>query len=292
MTEITARSWLYVPGHEERKITRARTAGSDAVIFDLEDGVPCPAKPTARALLRDELGHGSFDAQVWVRLNSPADGDEWRADLEAVLPARPSGFVLPKVSNGDQVRAVAEVIARVEEAGADAPALALIVTELPAGVIGMRQALRSSPRARVAFWGSEDLSAELGARRVKGPDGAFLDVFAFVRSSVLVEAAAAGLRAVDTPFLEIDDLEGLRREALEASWMGFVGKQVIHPAHVATVNDAFTPTAEEIESAQRVVDAFSGTGGGALRVDGAMVDSPHLKRSRRVLALARRAGVA
>lgn len=288
MREITARSWLYVPGHQERKIARAREAGSDAVILDLEDGVPAAAKSSARVLVRDEIRRGGFDAEVWVRLNSPADGDEWRADLAEVAMAGVDGLVLPKISTGDQVRAVAEAISDLG-AGVATPALALIVTELPAGVVGMREALRSSPLARVAFWGSEDLSAELGARRVKTPEGAFLDVFRSVRSWTLIEAEAAGLRAVDTPFLDIEDLEGLRREALEASWMGFIGKQVIHPSHVAVVNDAFTPGTEEVEGAQRIVDAFSETGGGALRVDGAMVDPPHLKRARRLLALAQRA---
>lgn len=288
MRDITARSWLYVPGHQERKIARAREAGSDAVILDLEDGVPASAKSEARVLVRDEVTRGGFDAEVWVRLNSPADGDEWRQDLDEVLRAGPDGLVLPKISSADQVRAVGEAVG---DAGTGAPALALIVTELPAGVTGMREVLRSSPLARVAFWGSEDLSAELGARRVKTPDGAFLDVFKVVRSWTLIEAEAAGLHAVDTPFLDIEDLEGLRREALEASWMGFIGKQVIHPSHVAVVNDAFAPTSEEVEGAQRIVDAFAQAGGGALRVDGGMVDPPHLKRARRLLALAQQASV-
>lgn len=283
MRDLPARTWLWVPGHDRRKIERARSAGSDAVVVDLEDGVPPVAKALAREVTAEALRAGGFGAdRGWVRVNAPADGDAWRADLEAVLPAAPAGIVVPKVFLPEHATAVQAVL----RARAAATALALIVTEQPDGVLAMRHTLRAVPDLAAGLWGSEDLSAELGATRVKDASGRMLEVFAVVRSLFLLEAASAGVERVDTPYLDLDDLDGLRVEAEAAFAMGFTGKQVIHPAHVAMVNAAFTPSAEVLDTARRTVAAFGGSGGGAVRVDGAMADPPHLKRAQRLLAAA------
>jgi citrate lyase subunit beta / citryl-CoA lyase len=281
------RTWLYVPGDAERKIDRARSAGADAVILDLEDGTPPERKDVARELVAEALRHADFPGtQRWVRVND-LDGDRWSDDVEAVVPAGVDGLVLPKVWRVQQLRAVRRTADAVAAAaGVPPPPLGPIVTENPRGVLAMQETLSAVDGIAATFWGSEDLSAELGTLDTVDEDGHLLDVFRVVRSLFLVAAAAAGLPAVDTPWLHIDDHEGLLRQARAAHRTGFSGMQAIHPAHVPTINDAFLPTAEQVAQARRTLDAFGGTGGGAVRVDGAMADPPHLRRAERILARA------
>lgn len=275
-----ARSWLYVPAHDERKVAKARTAGADAVILDLEDGTPADHKDVARALVARELAGRPGPAAYWVRINAVEPGTGWEHDIEAARQA--AGLVIAKVSRPDQVRAV-------HERAGDLP-LAPIVTENAAGVLAMARTLTAAPTVRTAFWGSEDLRADLGARAVHDDRGALLDVFRVVRSLFLVHCAAAGVAAVDTPCLDIRDLDAVAADSRAAYLLGFAGKQVIHPAHVPDVNAGFLPTDAEIAAARDVVDAFGGRDGGAYRVAGAMVDQPHLRSARLVLDRATEAG--
>lgn len=286
---MSPRSWLWVPGDQMRKIEHARTAGADAVILDLEDAVAHTNKDEGRRVVREALSDGGFgESEVWVRVNAPADGAGWKADLEAVAEAGPVGIVIPKVFLSEHVTVVVDELSQMDPTGS--VAIAPIVTEQPAGVAAMAETLVASrDRTSVAMWGSEDLSAALGARRVKDDSGQMLDVFRVVRSLFLLAAGTAGVAAVDTPFLEIDDADGLGRESEDAAWQGFAGKQVIHPRHVAVVNRAFTPSDEEIRRATEVVEAFErADGGGTHRVQGAMVDPPHLLRAQGVIARAER----
>lgn len=280
------RTWLWVPADAPRKIERSRTCGSDAVILDLEDGVAPQFKDKGREIALQELRKGGFQsAQRWVRVNSPMDGNAWHDDLRAVLPAAPDGIVIPKVCDPDHVRAVHAGMGALSAAfGVAVPQLAVIVTENATGVVRMRETMAAVPGLAAAFWGSEDLSSDLGCVSTFDENGQLLDVFRVARSLFLVEAAHSRLPAVDTPFLPIKDLDGLRKEALAAARTGFAGKQVIHPDHVAIVNEAFSPTPAEVEAAQRMVAAFDATGGGAVLVDGAMADPPHLRRAKKILA--------
>lgn len=276
----TPRSWLYVPAHDERKTAKARTAGSDAVILDLEDGTPADHKEIARERVARELADRPGPAAYWVRINAVEPGTGWQDDIAAARGA--AGLVIAKVSRADQVRAVHEL-------AGDLP-LAPIVTENAAGVLAMGETLTAAPSVRTAFWGSEDLQADLGARSVRDDHGDLLDVFRVVRSLFLVHCAAAGVAAVDTPCLDIRDLDAVAADSRAAYLLGFAGKQVIHPAHVPGVNDGFLPTEAEVAAAREVVAAFGGRDGGAYRVAGAMVDQPHLRSARRVLARANQAG--
>jgi citrate lyase subunit beta/citryl-CoA lyase len=270
------RSWLYVPAHDERKIAKARTAGADAVILDLEDGTPAGHKEIARERVARELAGRPGPARYWVRINAVEPGTGWEDDVDAAR--RAAGLVIAKVSRPDQVRAV-------HERAGDLP-LGPIVTENAAGVLAMAATLTAAPTVRTAFWGSEDLQADLGARAVRDDRGGLLDVFRVVRSLFLVHCAAAGVAAVDTPCLDIRDLDAVAADSRAAYLLGFAGKQVIHPAHVPGVNAGFLPTAAEVAAAREVVAAFGGRDGGAYRVAGAMVDQPHLRSARRVLARA------
>lgn len=278
----TPRTWLFVPGHQERKIERAGRSGSDAVILDLEDGVPVSEKETARRLVGERL-HAGADCpeRTWVRIGAPADGPAWEADIEAVAGARYAGIVVPKVRGPHDLDTVETRLTTL--LGVDArPPLVPIVTEQPTAVIQMQASLQRAGLA-AAFWGSEDLSAGLEATRVKDDDGDMLDVFKVVQALFLIAARAAGVAPVDTPFLDLRDAGGLEREARRARWMGFAGKQVIHPDHVPVVQAAFTPNSEEVQEAEELLAAFGQSGGGALRVRDGMVDPPHLKRAHALL---------
>jgi citrate lyase subunit beta/citryl-CoA lyase len=167
------------------------------------------------------------------------------------------------------------------------PQLAIIVTENATGVLRMRETMAAVPGLAAAFWDSEDLSSDLGAVTTLDEKGELLDVFRVARSLFLLEATHALLPAVDTPFLPIKDLNGLRRESIAAARTGFSGKQAIHPDHIAIINEAFSPTAAELGAAERMLAAFGAMGGGAVLVDGAMADPPHLRRARKTLARAR-----
>ena len=292
-TAESLRTWLWVPADAPRKIERSRACGSDAVILDLEDGVAPANKDKGREVAHEELKKGGFaGAQRWVRVNSPMDGNAWHDDLRAVMPLAPDGIVIPKVCDPDHVKAVhAGMGAFATLHKVPMPQLGIIVTENATGVLRMRETMSAVTAAQglaAAFWGSEDLSGDLGSISTVDDEGELLDVFRVARSLFLLEARHAGLPAIDTPFLPIKDLDTLRRDALAAHRTGFSGKQAIHPDHIAIINEAFSPTAEEIATAQRVLDAFAATGGGAVLVDGAMADPPHLRRARKVLARVRK----
>ncbi|MBM3346930.1 MAG: CoA ester lyase [Betaproteobacteria bacterium] len=288
------RSWLWVPAESERKIDKSRASGGDAVILDLEDGTAPANKDMGRSIAQAELKKGGFGAsQRWVRVNSPADGNAWHDDLRAVMPAAPDGIVIPKVSDPDHVKSVhAAMGAFATLHRVPMPQLAIIVTENASGVLRMRETMAAVPAGprglAAAFWGSEDLSGDLGSISTVDEKGELLDVFRVARSLFLLEARHAGLPAADTPFLGIKDLEGVKRQALAAHRTGFSGMQAIHPDHIAIINAAFTPTVEEIAAAERVLAAFATTGGGAVLVNGAMADPPHLRRARKVLARVRK----
>ena len=281
----SVRTWLWVPADAQRKIERSRASGSDAVILDLEDGTAPQNKDKGRVIAQTELGKGGFNAsQRWVRVNSPMDGNAWQDDLRAVMPAAPDGIIIPKVCDPDHVKSVhAAMDAFARQHKTMMPLLAIIVTENATGVLRMRETMSAVPGIAAAFWGSEDLSGDLGSISTVDEQGELMDVFRVARSLFLLEARHAGLPAVDTPFLGIKDVEGVKRQALAAHRTGFSGMQAIHPDHIAIINNAFTPSGEEIAAAERVVTAFAAAGGGAVLVDGAMADPPHLRRARKVL---------
>jgi citrate lyase subunit beta / citryl-CoA lyase len=278
------RSWLYVPAHDRRKIERAATSNADVVILDLEDGTPASSKAAGRecvvrALAEVDFGH----SLLFVRLNGVST-IHWRADIEATLASDElDGYVLAKASGPDHVRAVADAVRETLD-GERTLELAPILTEDVNGVFASSATQVADPMVRCVLWGSEDLSADLGAWAVKDADGRFLDVFRTVRSIILLQAARVGRAAIDTPFLGLDYSDGLHAEAREAAIMGFAGKQAIHPRQVETINDAFTPGEQELERAREVVAAFE-DGRAVARVQGTMADSPHVIRARKLLAM-------
>ncbi|HEX6992936.1 MAG TPA: CoA ester lyase [Gammaproteobacteria bacterium] len=286
------RSMLFVPGDSERKLAKARDTAADALILDLEDAVDPARKGRARDLTAEFL-HGEREPgrTIFVRINA-LDEPEARADLDAILPARPDGLVVPKVRAADDVARLSVLLDALEpRAGVPPGATAImpIATETPAGVFALGRYAGASPRLAYLTWGAEDLSAALGAETAVDADGEWLPPYQLVRALCLLAAADAGVPAIDTVHTDLVDETRLLRQALAAKRDGFAGKLAIHPAQVDLLNEVFTPSREEVERARRIVAAFEAAPGvGAISLDGRMLDRPHLARARRVIALAER----
>lgn len=282
------RSFLFVPGDSERKFTRASEGAADALILDLEDSVGMAGKPAARQTAAGMLAAPRGRQQRHVRVNA-LDTGMTLADLAAVMPARPDGIVLPKCTDAGQVRQVSLWLDAFEAAAGIEPGVTRILaiaTETAGSLFGLGGYAEAGPRLSGLMWGAEDLSASLGASANR-LDGQWLAPFRLARNLCLAGAAAAGVPAIDTVHVDIDDLAGLEADAREARRDGFGAKAVIHPKHVDVVNAVFTPAPEELDWARRVVAAFAAAGeAGVLRMDGKMLDRPHLRLAERLLAAA------
>jgi citrate lyase subunit beta / citryl-CoA lyase len=287
------RSVHFVPGGNEKMLNKALGLAADSLILDLEDSVTPERKTAARSEVCEWLDHADFKRQEkLVRIN-PMDSQWGREDLETVLRHRPDGIVLPKVLDLKAVHAVDQLIINQEkEAGEDYRAIKLLLigTEMAAAVFNLPQMV-GHERVDGVTWGAEDLSVSLGARAKRDENGNYLEVFSFVRSMCLLAAVAAQVQPIDAVYVDIRNAKGLRKECKDAADMGFTGKLTIHPDQIDIVNEAFTPSAEEIEAATALVAAFEAhqaQGKMAFKFEGEMVDVPHLKRAQQILALAGR----
>ena len=290
------RSMLFVPGDSERKFRKAMEIGADALILDLEDSVAAEQKPAARittAGLLGEVKSQSGRPQLYVRIN-PLDTPLWSDDLAAVMPMQPDGIVLPKPTSGEDVNQLAVALDHGEQpAGTPLGSTRIlpIVTEVAASVLLLHTYINASSRMSALSWGAEDLSSQIGATTNRGPDGDFTSPYRMVRDLSLMTAVAASAQPIDTVYVNFRDEPGLEKEAREAARDGFTGKIAIHPAQVAPINAAFTPSANEIARAQRIVDVFNeNPTAGVASLDGEMLDRPHLVLAERVLERARSAG--
>jgi citrate lyase subunit beta/citryl-CoA lyase len=285
------RSWLFVPGDSERKQAKAAGSAADVLILDLEDSVSSANLPAARARVAAFLRAEDRTQRLWVRVNALAS-PHILADLAAVVPARPDGIMLPKAESAADAVTLGHYLSALEVAAGLARGtirVAVIATETPASLFTLGGYAAAGPRLAALTWGAEDLAAEFGAASNRGDDGAYQFPFQMARALCLAGAVAAGVAPIDTVFTEFRDMAGVGREARAARRAGFSGKLAIHPDQVAAINAAFTPDDAEVAHAERIVDAFAADPAlGAVGLDGKMVDMPHLKQARRVLALAAR----
>jgi citrate lyase subunit beta/citryl-CoA lyase len=290
---MTLRSLLFVPADSERKLARGADAGADALILDLEDSVLPERKHHARALASDYLLKARGGLPLWVRVNDLAGG-ALLTDLNAVVPGRPAGIVLPKIRGPEDVMVLAHYLDALEAAhGLPAGGIKILalVTETPSAVLRMGELLKLSgspvaaPRMAALGWGAEDLSSSLGAGDPRLPNGAWRPLYEQVRGHCLLASHALGVEAIETVYVDFRDTGGLARACDSSRHDGFTGRFAIHPDQVPVINRAFTPSPAEIEVARRVVAAF-GAGAGAVSLDGKMLDLPHLAAARRLLTRA------
>jgi citrate lyase subunit beta/citryl-CoA lyase len=291
------RSLLFVPGDSEKKLEKAFRSGADVVIVDLEDSVAPAAKSAARQVASAFVKAVDRDpaTKIYVRVNDLATGLTGE-DLASVVGARPDGIMLPKCNAGAEVAELAAML-RVQEAEnglADGRIrIIALITETAAGVFSATSYRDPNPRLAGVTWGTEDLSAAIGASATRDENGRYTDVFRLARSVTILGAAIADVAAIDTVFVNFRDTEGLRRECLEAERDGFTAKLAIHPAQVPVINAAFTPSPAAVAHSNAIVQAFANAGDpGVVGIDGQMYDRPHLRRAERILARAAAAGIA
>jgi citrate lyase subunit beta/citryl-CoA lyase len=268
------RSWLFVPADSEKKIMKALDSDADVIIFDLEDSVAPALKPVARELLKN-IPKRSGGPQWWVRVN-PLGSEFHKDDMDVLGIADIHGIVLPKAESGT------DVIQLSHRTGAIP--IHAIVTETPASLFGLLSYRQPGSPLAAMSWGAEDLSASLGASSKYDDSGELAFTYKLARSLCLAGAVAAGVQPVDGVFADFKDEAGLKREAEGARGEGFTGKLAIHPAQVAIINAAFTPSDAEVKHAAAIVAAFEAQpDAGVLSVGGKMVDRPHLVQARRIL---------
>ena len=288
---LDTRSWLFAPGDSERKMEKATASAAGVVLFDLEDAVAEGEKPAARARTSAFLAAQPSDrSRLWVRIN-PLQGPHALADLAALTPSRPGGIMLPKSCGRADVERLDHYLSALEVAAGIVPgttAVIALVTETAASMF-TTGTYAGAPRLTALTWGAEDLADAVGAVHNRNPDGSYAFTYQLARSLCLLGAAAAGVAAIETIHGDFRDEAGLRRRAEQARRSGFQGMLAIHPAQVEVINEAFTPSAEEVKAAQQIVDLFAASpGAGVMAHKGAMLDRPHLARAQALLGLAAR----
>lgn len=293
MSEVfSARSWLFAPGDSEKKMQKATGGSADIAIFDLEDAVAPEAKPTARAMVAAFLKAQPAAARqrLWVRVN-PLDGEHTLQDLAAIMPGRPGGIMLPKAFGRADVELLDHYLSALEVANdieQGSTKVIVLVTETAEGMYTTGD-YKDAPRVVAMTWGAEDLADALGASENRNPDGSYGFTYELARSFCLMGASVAGVLPIETIQGDFRDLDGLRQRAEKVRRDGYRGMLAIHPAQVDVINDAFTPTEEELAAAQDIVDVFAANpGAGTIGHNGAMLDRPHLARAQALLALAGR----
>ena len=267
------RSLLFVPAVRPDRYGKALATGADAVCIDLEDGVGFEAKDSARVAAVDLLqGRAPTRAEVSLRINDPRS-DLGRHDLDAVVDSeiRVDALMLPKVSDPDDIVMVEAALGR------GLSALPLIVQlETARGVAAAHEIGAASDRIAALFFGAIDLSADVGC-------AVAWDALLFARSQVVLAAAVSGIDAIDSPFMDVPALDALEEECRRVRQLGFVGKAAIHPSQVQVIQDAFSPTPEEVAWAHKVIDAYEANKGGVVLVDGQLVERPVVRAAQRVL---------
>ncbi len=275
------RSRLYLPGNEPKFMVNARIHGADAVILDLEDSVAPGEKDAALILVRNALRVVDFGScERMVRINQLPHGLD---ELGPLARAGANLVLIPKCESRGDVEAVDR---RLNELGSDAWLMPIV--ETAQGMFEAAPIARASTRVVALTWGMEDYLADTGAVRTKNG----LETV-WARSLLVNAARAAGVQPIDTVYGDVADMDGLAASCRTAREFGFEGKGCVHPRQIPIVNEAFTPTAGEIEQARTVVLAYrraQAQGHGVVALDSKMVDAPVVKRALRTVELAEQLG--
>ncbi|HEU5288715.1 MAG TPA: CoA ester lyase [Candidatus Limnocylindria bacterium] len=285
------RSHLYTPGHRETMVARVIegtvATPPDVALLDLEDSVPAGEKENARRVVSAALARPRGVTLRFVRIGR-ALSDQAEADLAAIVRPGLDGVLVPKVVRAEELAMLDEMLAARERAAGLAPGSVRVIAaiETAAALIDAPRIARA-PRVIGLMFGSEDFAAELGLPTRREAEAAEL---LYARSAVVVAAVAAGVQAFDGIWADFRDEAGLRDDAMRGRRLGFTGRQCIHPDQIAVVNEIFSPGADEVAHARRVVAAYEdgvAKGLGAVALDGEMLDPPIVERARRVLRMTR-----
>ena len=281
------RTLLFIPGNNPGMLQNGGILGADSVILDLEDAVAPHEKDAARLLVCHALKMTDFGScEKVVRIN-PIDISA-QEDVAAVVPCHPDTLLVPKVNCAADIHQVVRWIEASENSGQQ-PVKIIALIETPLGIVNCYSIAAAHPRVVAVALGAEDYTAGLGTSRTG--DGQEI----FTARAILVNAAAAaGVQAIDTPFTDVLDEEGLVADIAFAKKVGFKGKLVINPRQVDAIHAGFSPSADEIQWAHRVVAVIREAeeqGAGAIALDGKMIDKPIVDRAERLLQLAEALGL-
>ena len=284
------RSWMFVPGHRQKMIDKALGLGSDAIMLDIEDGVAPGEKDTARKLIVAALGRERLRRSParFVRINAIGH-ERMAADLEAVLRPGLDGLVLPKVETPEEVLKVAAILKEREPAVKveRGSVKFLVAIESPKGLLNAPAIAASTDRVIGLMFGAEDYGRELGLPTSR--EGEARDLI-YARSAMVVAAASAHVQAVDGVWVDLQDGDGLLGFARQSRRLGFSGMSLIHPSQIDPINGVFSPTPEEIDYSQRVVQAYDeavARGDGSIAFGGQLIYRPIVERARRTLEMAK-----
>lgn len=287
------RSMLFVPADSERKLAKAADGPADALILDLEDAVADSRKTIARSMAAECISAraGQAGPALYVRIN-PLDSDWALGDLATVCVPGLAGVVLPKIRSVADITRLAHGLDCLEaRAGMAAGSVKIVAvaTETPEAILhmpGYASAAAGLERLAGLTWGAEDLSSAIGAASNRDTSGEYSPLYVLAGSLCLAAAAAAKVPAIDTLYVDFKDEQGLIASCRASHNRGYRGRIAIHPAQVEPINASYSPSAQALAHAQRIVDAFAANPqAGALSIDGAMVDKPHLTQARRTLGL-------
>jgi citrate lyase subunit beta / citryl-CoA lyase len=262
----TGPAWLFCPADRPERFEKA-AAAADVVILDLEDGVAAKDREAARTALIDT----PLDPDRTVVRINPSTTADHELDLKALSKSNYSTVMLAKTESAEQVSALA-------------PLDVVVLIETPLGALAVTELARVD-NAFALMWGAEDLFAVLGGTANRYPDGSYREVARHVRSQTLLAAKAFGRMALDSVFLDIKNLDGLREEVDDAVAVGFDAKVAIHPSQVAVIRAGYAPTDEQLSWARAVLATAAGERG-VFQYEGLMVDAPVLRRAERIVAFA------
>ncbi len=272
---------LFVPGNNPSMVQNAGILGADTIIFDLEDAVAQTEKDSGRFLLKNALSQLKYpQCDITVRINA-VDTPFWQDDLRSLVGSGIDGLVIPKVEKAEDINLIEQFI---EALSPDSQLYFIPLIETAKGVEEVYAILQASDRIEAVFFGAEDYTANTGAKRTKEGNEIY-----YARSRIVNAAAACMVDAIDTPFTDVDDLDGLEKDTLFAKQLGFSGKAVISPRHCSLIKRVFFPSIDEIEYAKRVLDVVveaDKAGKGVISLDGKMIDKPIVMRAHRVLRTA------
>ena len=282
------RSLIFVPGNSMRFVEKAKTLPADIICFDLEDSVPGDEKDTARRIISETLiaRRQEYGGHVYVRTNSLESGLV-NHDLKAVLQKGIDGIVVPKVNDAHEILQLKKYIVTLEKERKTEKIALVPSIETARGVVNAYLIASADERIKALVFGVFDFLYDM---RLDYDEHDSVG-YSYVRAKIPIDARAAGIPAIDAIWQKIDDIDGLIRDATMARRLGYSGKSIIHPSQIEPVHRVFRPSKSEVEWAKKVVQALApamdkGTGRGAVRLEGRMIDAVHYKQAKAILDIA------
>ena len=280
MTQLF-RSLIFVPGNNLRFLEKAKKIQADIICFDLEDSVPNDEKTNARKLIKNVLkSRSEYSSSIFVRTNSPLSG-KIPLDLREIVQKGIDGIVIPKVNNVTELKKIQKFLSSLEKSKKLKPIQIIPSIESAEGVVNSYSIASFGKRVTAIVFGIFDLLNDLGVEYTKDSLGG-----KYSRYKIPVDAAAAGISAIDGIWQDLKDSKGLQKDCNFGKSLGYTGKSVIHPDQIPMVHKSFHPNKTEISWAKKVCKVYlesTKKGKGATTVDGKMIDEVHYKQAKALL---------